>query len=280
MANKVPAPKKQGKGKIKDGKKHKKNKRVDLQQEQELEVMESDQQARKEGPKKKTWSHLDMQTLRAANSNQAECIESWVNGDNLAMLGTAGTGKTLLSAYCASSVVFRRDEECDHIVIVRSAVQTRDLGFLPGTLDEKLAAYEQPYHDAFSWLFRRKATYEDMKEAGKISFLSTSFLRGVTLDNAVIILDEAQNLTFHELSTVLTRVGNNSRIIITGDTNQCDFDGKREASGLGIFREIVKDIRNFSVVEFTRNDIVRSGFVRSWITAVEQHAEKYNAHRK
>lgn len=266
MAKKVLAARK------KSGGKHKSEKVRELAKE--LEIMENDLEARKDGPKKKHWSHHDIATFRPVNARQTESLECWINGDNIALLGSAGTGKTLLSCYAAASVVFRRSEEQDHIVVVRSAVESRRIGFLPGTMEEKLAAYEQPYMDAMTWLFGRKSTYEDMKAAGKIEFHSTSFLRGVTWDNSVIILDEAQNMTFHELNTVLTRVGQNSRVIVTGDTRQCDFDNTREQSGLPLFLEIVKDIRGFNVVEFTRDDIVRSGFVRSWITASEKYLER------
>jgi phosphate starvation-inducible protein PhoH and related proteins len=266
MAKKDPAARKKAGGKHKPIQ-HK-------EAAKELEIMEHDLEARKEGPnKKKTWTHHDMATFRPVNARQTECLESWINGDNIALVGSAGTGKTLLSCYAASSVVFRRNEEQDHIVVVRSAVESRRIGFLPGTMEEKLAAYEQPYVDAMTWLFGRKATYDDMKAAGKVEFHSTSFLRGITWDNAVIILDEAQNMTFHELNTVLTRIGQNSRVIVTGDTRQCDFDGSKEQSGLPAFLEIVRDIRAFTVTEFTRADIVRSGFVRSWITASEQYQE-------
>lgn len=270
MSKKDLAGRKKVKGKVKNNPK----KRIaELDLERELKIMEHDTEARKEGPKKKSWTHHDMATFRPVNARQTESLECWINGDNVALIGSAGTGKTLLSCYAAASVVFRRTEEQDHIVVVRSAVESRRIGFLPGTMEEKLAAYEQPYIDAMTWLFRKKTTYDDMKEAGKIEFHSTSFLRGITWDNAVIILDEAQNMTFHEINTVLTRIGQNSRVIVTGDTRQCDFDNTKEQSGLPIFLEIVKDIRGFSVVEFTRADIVRSGFVRSWITASEQYAE-------
>lgn len=254
----------------------KSGKRRKAELELELEVIELDLEAKAKGPTKKSWSHLDMKTFRPANANQTEAVESWANSDNIGLFGSAGTGKTLLATYLASSVVFRRDEAQDHIIIVRSAVETRKLGFLPGTLDEKIAAYEDPYKDAMTWLFGRSSTYEDMKAAGKVTFLSTSFLRGVTWDRAIVIVDEAQNMTWHELNTIMTRIGQDTRIILTGDTKQCDFDGTREQSGLPMVRDILKDIRGFSTVEFTRADIVRSGFVRSWVTASEQYQERLN----
>ncbi len=243
---------------------------------QEVDLVVRDIEARLEGPARKTWSHRDIRSFRALTQSQAEGLRGWAEGDNVAFLGTAGTGKTLLASYCASSAVFNPDTEQDHIVIVRSAVQSRDLGFLPGTLIEKLAEYEQPYRDAFKDLFGRDATYDDMKAAKRITFLSTSFLRGVTFDNAVIILEEAQNMTFREIYTVMTRVGHRSRVIVTGDTRQCDFgERSRETSGLHKFGRIAKELGNFAVVEFNRHDIVRSGFVKSWICATEDYERSY-----
>lgn len=239
---------------------------------EELLLLENEKAARREGPARKTWSHRDIRNFRAMTPNQASALRGWCEGQNVALLGTAGTGKTLLATYFASSSVFHPDEGPDHIVIIRSAVQARDLGFLPGTIDEKLEAYERPYHEAFSYLFKRNATYKDMKAAKKVTFLSTSFLRGVTFDNAVVILEEAQNMTFHEVNTVMTRLGKGSRVIVTGDTKQCDFASRgRELSGLEKFRHVAQNIESFLIVDFNRHDIVRSGFVKSWICAVEDY---------
>lgn len=240
--------------------------------------LDADLQARVEGPRRKNWSTLDIRPLRPANEKQADAISNWVQGGNLALLGSTGTGKTALAVYLSATSMLRKDEDIDKIIIIRSAVQARDLGFLPGDLAEKLAAYEQPYVDAFATLFGRAATYNDMKEAGKITFLSTSFLRGVTFDNAVIIFDEAQNCTFNELNSTLSRIGHGSRVLILGDTRQCDLKNPSE-NGLAAFREIVKDINNFPVIEFDRHDIVRSGFVKSWIIASEDYFDRVTPKR-
>lgn len=246
--------------------------------ELEIEAVEADYAAQLEGPRKKSWSVHDINPLRPMNDKQADAITSWINGDNVALLGSTGTGKTALAVYLALTSLLRKDEPIEKIIIVRSAVQGRDLGFLPGDLNEKLAAYEQPYADAFARILGRASSYKDMKEAGKVEFHSTSFLRGVTFDSAVVILDEAQNCEFRELDTVLSRLGQHSRLFILGDRRQTDLD-KRQPSGLPMFREIVKDIKGFTVIEFNRYDIVRSGFVRSWIVASEAYFEKQEKER-
>lgn len=235
--------------------------------------LEADLLARAEGPKRKTWSTMDMRPLRPANDKQADAIQAWVQGSNLALLGSTGTGKTSLGVYLACSSMLRKDEVIDKIIIVRSAVQSRNVGFLPGDLTEKLASYEQPYIDAFASLFGRASTYNDMKDAGKVVFLSTSFLRGVTFENAVILLDESQNCQFDEINTVLSRLGHGSRVILMGDKRQTDLE-RKEPSGLPAFMEIVKDIKGFDTILFNRHDIVRSGFVRSWIIASEDYFER------
>lgn len=248
-------------------------------EEMDLQLYEADTSARTEGPRKKSWSVHDLIPLRPKNEKQATAITNWIGGDNLALLGSTGTGKTVLAVYLALSALLRKDDPIDKIIIVRSAVQGRDLGFLPGDLAEKLAAYEQPYADAFARCLGRASSYKDMKEAGLVEFHSTSFLRGVTFDNAVVILDEAQNCEFRELDTVLSRLGEDSRLVIMGDKRQLDLD-KRQPSGLPIFKEIIRDLPKFTLVEFDRYDIVRSGFVRSWIIASENYLEAQERERE
>lgn len=247
--------------------------------EMDMQLFDADFAAKTEGPRKKTWSVHDLIPLRPKNDKQADAITNWIGGDNLALLGSTGTGKTVLSVYLALSALLRKDDPIEKIIIVRSAVQGRDLGFLPGDLEEKLAAYEQPYILAFQKCLGRASSYKDMKEAGLVEFHSTSFLRGVTFDNAVVLLDEAQNCEFRELDTVLSRLGEDSRLVIMGDTRQLDLD-KRQPSGLPVFKEIVKDMKGFAVIEFNRYDIVRSGFVRSWIIASENYLESQELERK
>ena len=157
------------------------------------------------------------------------------------------------------------------IVIVRSAVTTRDQGFLPGTLQEKMALYEVPYKDIFAELCSgRRDVYDLLKKKGYLEFMSTSFIRGLTLDDAIVIVDEVQNLTDHEINSVLTRVGKNTRVILCGDYRQDDLrmTGKKsQESGIKILLEVASKMKSFSLVKFDIKDIVRSGFVREYLIA-------------
>jgi phosphate starvation-inducible protein PhoH len=241
---------------------------------------QADLEARLEGPQRKHWSIHDLKPLKPANDKQRAAMEAWFEGQSLALLGSTGTGKTALGVYLALTSLLRGEESIERIIIVRSAVQTRNVGFLPGDLKEKIAVYEEPYIEAFAKWMGRASTFSNMKECGKVSFLSTSFLRGMSFDNAIVLIDECQSMTFHELSTVLTRLGHHSRVIMMGDTAQNDLNQKHELSGLPVFMEIVKDIKGFTPVYFNRYDIVRSGFVRSWIIATENYFESLDAHSR
>jgi phosphate starvation-inducible PhoH-like protein len=157
------------------------------------------------------------------------------------------------------------------LVVVRSAVATRDLGFMPGTLEEKTSLFEIPYRDILADLFGRPATYDNMKEAGLIRFVTTSYIRGLTWDNSIIIVDEAQNLTWHEINSVMTRIGENSRIVFTGDLIQTDLNKKTsEKTGMQRLLATASKMSQFSTVQFTSDDIVRSELVKDWIIASEQ----------
>ena len=234
-----------------------------------------DVRAQVEGPQqRKHWSRHDLRHIRAANDRQGEALRAWFEGDNLGLIGSAGTGKTFLACYMAANALLA-GEGIDKIIVVRSAVQGRDQGFMPGTEAEKMSMYEKPYVGEFAKLFGRVRTWEDMKAAGVVQFESTSFLRGITWDSAVVILDEVQNCTFEEINSVCTRIGEGSRLIVAGDTKQIDLQARyKEASGIESMVRIVGDIENFSLVHFTRYDIVRSGFVKSWISACEDYFER------
>lgn len=237
---------------------------------------ENDTYARNEGPTiKKKWTDKDIRSFKAANDRQKDALQAWFSGIDLALVGSAGTGKTLLAMYLAVSAVLSPKDEQQKIVIVRSAVQGREVGHLPGSLEEKLAAFESPYMVALERLFGRASTYPDMKAAGLINFVSTSFLRGMTWDNTVVVFDEAQNCTFEEINTVMTRLGEGSRIIVIGDTKQVDLKEKRhhEISGLEAMCAIVAEMGGVETVHFNKHDIVRSGFVKRWISAAEDYQE-------
>jgi phosphate starvation-inducible protein PhoH len=195
-------------------------------------------------------------------SNQGLMLNS---KKHLVAKGFAGTGKTFLALYLALKDIMIEDKYV-RLVILRSAVPTRQLGHMPGTMKEKIEVYEEPYQDACTKLFGRADAYSQLKTKGTIEFMSTSFIRGGTLDNCVVIADECQNMNMHELDTIITRMGDNSRLIFSGDTKQ-DGDLGREPSGLEQFSTILRKMNEFDFIEFTIDDVVRSGLVKSYLTA-------------
>lgn len=187
---------------------------------------------------------------------------------HLVMHGVAGTGKTYISLYLAFDDIAQG--LYNQIVIIRSSVSTRDMGFLPGSEKEKAAVYEEPYKNICNELFGRGDAYEIKKREGTVHFMTTSFIRGVTLRNATIIIDECQNMSFHELDSIITRIGEGCRVVFCGDFKQTDFSEKsREKSGLPEFMRILSQMDEFDMIDFTVNDIVRSGFVKQYIMAKE-----------
>lgn len=221
--------------------------------------------------------NMPMKKVVAKTPNQQETIESYNDGFNLLLHGVAGTGKTYLSLYLGLQDVIA--DKYQKVVIIRSVVPSRDMGFLPGNVKEKSAMYEAPYQAICSELFGRGDAYEILKMKGGIEFLSTSHLRGTTLNNAVIIVDEFQNMNFQELDTVITRIGNNCRVIFSGDIEQTDLRKPHDKSGLPEFVEIISEIweedetgepipeLSFISIEFGQEDIVRSGIVKGYIKA-------------
>jgi len=218
-----------------------------------------------EGPKRKTWSRHDLKHIRPLTPTQEEMFQDFMNGNNIVAHGSAGTGKSYIALFLALNEYLKHDSTYERIIIVRSAVPTRELGFLPGTLTEKVALYELPYKDIFADLMGRFSTYEDMKEANIVQFCTTSFIRGLTWDNTLVVVDEAQNMTWGEFDSIITRLGDNSRFIICGDHgHQCDLK-KGEQSCFGNLLKLASKLPNVSPILFTPNDIVRSSFVKSWI---------------
>lgn len=224
-----------------------------------------------QGPRRKNWSVLDVKNIKPMNEAQRSMIESYLMDNHVVATGSAGTGKTFIAMWLALNSIFSKDNPQDHIILVRSAVPSREIGFLKGTTDEKLAVYETPYFDMLKDLMGKPSSYEDLKEAGKIVFTPTSFVRGSTWDNAVVIIDEAQNMTIGEINSVMTRVGVNTKVIVCGDAKQDDLVGKRtaELSGYKDFLRIATEMSEMDIITFTRNDIVRSAFVKAWIIAKE-----------
>ena len=159
----------------------------------------------------------------------------------------------------------------DKVVLVRSLIPTREIGFLPGDEEDKGLLYQVPYQNMVQFMFEMpneqqfNTLYDRLKGQGTLFFLSTSFLRGLTFDNTIIIVDECQNLNFHELDTIITRVGQDSKIVFCGDFDQTDLIKQNERNGLHDFLRILEEMEEFNCTEFTIGDIVRSGFVRSYL---------------
>ena len=207
----------------------------------------------------------DLLTFSPITSNQEKTFKSYKNGDHLLLHGIAGTGKTFMSLYLALEEVLDPSTVFDDIFIVRSAVTTRDIGFLPGDEQEKVSIYEAPYRAICRELFGMKDAYDSLKQQCNIKFMSTSFIRGITINNAVLIVDECQNLNFHELDSIITRVGKNSKVIFCGDYTQTDLTRENDRNGIQKFMRILNEIPSFTTVEFGIDDIVRSDFLKDYI---------------
>jgi predicted ribonuclease YlaK len=211
----------------------------------------------------------DLLEVQPITKNQELVFKAWDQGDNLVLAGSAGTGKTFLALFMAFEEVLEPDTIYDQVVVIRSMVPTRDMGFLPGTLEEKQDAYTAPYRAICSELFGDATTYNKAISAKKVRFESTSFIRGVTINNSIIVVDEMQNLNFHELDSVITRVGKNTRIIFCGDYRQSDFKWDDDKEGIIKFLNIMEQLKKFSTITFGWEDIVRSDFVRDYIMTKE-----------
>ena len=211
----------------------------------------------------------DLYAFDPITKNQEKTYDLWDEGENLVLMGSAGTGKTFIALYLALDEMLQNDKPYDKVIIVRSVVAVREVGYLPGKLEEKTAAFEAPYKAICEELFATQAAYNKMTSSHQIQFETTSFIRGKTFDRAIIIVDEMQNLNFHELDSIMTRVGENCRIIFAGDYLQSDFQREGERDGLMKFLNIIERLNNFSVVQFGWDDIVRSGIVRDYIMTKE-----------
>lgn len=211
----------------------------------------------------------DLLTIEPITRSQKEVFDAWKDGDNLALVGTAGTGKTFLGLYLALEEVMDKGTPYESVRIIRSVVPTRDVGYLPGTIEEKLNAYTGPYRAISSELFEDERAYDKLVHNKCITFESTSYIRGMTYDNSIVLVDEMQNLNFHELDSVITRIGNCSKVIFCGDYKQSDFKTEKDKRGINTFLEILEQLRYFTVVHFNWEDIVRSGLVRDYIMTKE-----------
>jgi predicted ribonuclease YlaK len=210
--------------------------------------------------------------LEPLTANQKLAFDSFASGNHLCLDGSAGTGKTFISLYLALEAVLNKDYE--KVIIVRSAVPTRDMGFLPGTQEEKEDAYTAPYKAIINDLFQDQDGWTKMINSKSIEFLTTSFIRGITIKNAIVIVDESQNCNYHELCSVITRLGEDCRFIMSGDYYQSDFTRKGDQDGIKEFINIIQHMNSFDHIEFKWEDIVRSGFVRDFIMTKELYENR------
>ena len=205
--------------------------------------------------------------------NQQKLFESYSEGKNIIAYGAAGTGKTFITLYNALCDVLDPSTPYEKIYIVRSLVSTREIGFLPGDHEDKSTLYQIPYKNMVKYMFELPSAadfemlYGNLKAQETISFWSTSFIRGTTFDRAIIIVDEFQNLNFHELDSIMTRVGENTKIMFCGDATQSDLIKQNERNGIADFMQILRIMSSVDVVEFGIDDIVRSGLVKEFILA-------------
>jgi len=220
----------------------------------------------------------DLKSFPPLTDNQKMFYDAYKRGDYfVALHGVAGTGKTFIALYKALEEVLDRGNPFKKIIIVRSAVPSREVGHLPGDIDEKTDIYRQPYKQICETLFGRKDAYDRLEEQNYIEFISTSFIRGMSFDDAIIIVDEMQNMTYEEIDTVMTRVGYRSKIVWCGDYRQTDLNKKKnDMSGILKFFDIAMHMNAFTRIEFLPNDIVRSSLVKEYILAklkYEDHTE-------
>lgn len=254
-------------------------KKTRSKKDQQIELLEDQLSnnvlAIQEGPtRRKRWSIHDLKDIKPLTSPQELMMRSYMEGNNIIANGAAGTGKTLVALFLALNDILSKDSPRNHIIIVRSIVPSRDIGFLKGSEEEKMEPYEGPYVDIFDFLLGKNNSYKNMKEANIVTFAPTSFLRGLSWNDAVVIMDETQNYNFEEINTCLGRVGENTKLVVIGDTKQNDlYRSKYDTSGFGKFLNIASKMKSFDEIKFTRDDIVRSEFVKEWICAMEDHEE-------
>ena len=211
--------------------------------------------------------------IKPVTDNQKAAFDAYKENKNLFLYGAAGTGKSFISIYLALKDVLNPETPYECVYLVRSAVPTREIGFLPGDEEDKTALFQVPYQNMVQFMFEQpneqafKMLYDKLKNQGSLMFMTTSFLRGITLDNAIIIVDECQNLNFHELDSIMTRVGENSKIMFCGDATQSDLIKDKERNGIADFMQVLRIMSSVDVVEFGIDDIVRSGLVKEYLLA-------------
>ena len=209
--------------------------------------------------------------IKPLTDNQEKVFEAWDKSKNLFLFGCAGTGKSFITIYLALRDILDEKTPYDKLYIVRSLVPTREIGFLPGDHEDKANLYQIPYKNMVRFMFNMpddpsfEMLYANLKQQDTISFWSTSFIRGTTIDNSIVLVDESENLNFHELDSIITRLGVNSKIIFAGDAAQSDLIKAHEKTGIMDFKKIIDDMDEFEGIEFGIDDIVRSGLVKSYL---------------
>jgi len=232
--------------------------------------------AKKKGQSVFVRNNLRLREIEPLTANQKKLFQTYQTGLNLFVHGCPGTGKSFLSIYLALQELMKEDTQYKRIIILRSTVPAREVGFLPGTAEEKAAIYEIPYMGIFTELFNRPDAYDILKEEGSIEFVTTSFLRGMSFKDSIIIVDELQNMQFEELNTVISRVGDGSKVLFLGDYYQTDLNKKRnDTSGYIKFKRILEMIDLFGFVEMDITDIVRSLLVKKYIIARIKYEESH-----
>ena len=223
--------------------------------------------------KKKPINNEYLVDISPLTDNQKILFDSYNQQKNVVAYGVAGTGKTFITLYNALKDVLDETTPYERVYIVRSLVSTREIGFLPGDHEDKADIYQIPYKNMVKYMFQMPSDadfemlYGNLRSQETIKFWSTSFIRGTTLDNAIIIVDEFQNLNFHELDSIITRVGENSKICFCGDATQSDLTKTNDRNGIVDFMNILRKMVSFDIIEFDVNDIVRSGLVKEYIVA-------------
>ena len=214
--------------------------------------------------------NFDLKKIEPLTENQKISFNAYRNGKNLMLHGIAGTGKSFISTYLAlDELINKKHSTYEKLIIIRSVVPTREMGFLPGNTKEKSKVYESPYYAICSELFGRGDAYDYLKNKNLIEFMTTSFIRGITLNNCIVIVDEMANCTLHELDSVITRIGKNCKVMFCGDFRQSDFVKQNDKKGLLDFLRIIRKMDAFEFINFDENDICRSSMVKQYI--IEKH---------
>ncbi len=222
----------------------------------------------KEGSEDTLLYGISAQPIKSRTVNQRKLVEEHYKNDLVFAIGPAGTGKTYTAI--ALAVKAFKEKQVKRIILTRPAVEAgENLGFLPGDMKEKLDPYLQPLYDALRDMFHPRKLAEFIEE-GIIEIAPLAYMRGRTLDNAFVILDEAQNTTINQLKMFLTRMGKNAKFIVTGDITQIDLPTKQK-SGLVKGMDILKDVKGISMIKFDQRDIIRHNLVKSIVEAYSNY---------